>query len=391
MRRLERWEEPANAVGAAIRGNQKELWTAIPGIVQSFNAQHNTVEVVAAIQRKRRLPNGTWINETRKPCVDVPVHFQSGGGFTLTVPVKAGDECLLVFSSRCIDGWWDKGGVQPQKIDRMHDPSDGFAILGTRSRPRALQNVSADTVQLRSDDGKTLIEIDAHQAVRIVASTKVRLETPLLEVTGKIVAGNDVIAGQAAIALPASEKILDPYEFLGIPRPSLNALSSDAQAVGSVAIPTPGAVLGGVLSAEQQAMGIWNGITNGSFQVSINNALHLVTGLDFSRALNLGGVAATITAGLNLAGAIGTMTWGSLAENVFALTGAAAGLHSVVSFLSAIPGIGTDISSLLRLTAATGALTLAGITEPISLLAHLHKEVQKGPADTGDATGSVAS
>jgi hypothetical protein len=206
MLRHERWEEPANAVEAAIGGKQAEMWTAIPGIVQKFNAQNNTVEVQPAVQRRRLLPTGKWINETLSPCVDVPVHFPAGGGFTLTVPVKAGDEVLLVFSSRCIDGWWDKGGVQPQTVPRMHDPSDGFAILGTRSKKRALANVSTTNVQLRADDGKTFLEIDANQTVRIVAPTKVRLETPLLEVTGDIKAGGDVMAhaGVAGVSLRVS-------------------------------------------------------------------------------------------------------------------------------------------------------------------------------------------
>lgn len=189
MQREERWEETANAVLSALDGRQAEMWTAMPGIVTAFNAQHNTVDVQPAIQSTRRLPDGRSINETLTHCINVPVHFQSGGGFSVTVPVKRGDECLLVFSQRCIDTWWDKGGVQPQRIQRMHNPSDGFAILGTRSKARALPNVSTDKMQIRSDDGSTLIEIDGQHNVRIVAQGKVRLETPLLEVTGKIEAG----------------------------------------------------------------------------------------------------------------------------------------------------------------------------------------------------------
>lgn len=42
---------------------------------------------------------------------DVPVVFPGGGGFALTFPVAAGDECLVVFASRCIDAWWQSGGV----------------------------------------------------------------------------------------------------------------------------------------------------------------------------------------------------------------------------------------------------------------------------------------
>jgi len=251
MLRTERWEENANAVIAAIDGRQSHMWTAIPGIVQSFNAEHNTVEVQPTIQRKLRQPDGTSIDETLSLCVDVPVHFPSGGGFTMTVPVQRGDECLLVFSSRCIDNWWDRGGVQPQRIERMHNPSDGFAILGTRSKPRALKNVSTSNVQLRSDDGSVFIEIQngqqsgaasqagGNQVVRIVAPTKVRLETPLLEVTGDIHAGGEVQAHALVSATPAPSVGFGDPDPLAAPKPvSLSThLHSGVQPGGAMTQP----------------------------------------------------------------------------------------------------------------------------------------------------------
>lgn len=159
MLRQERWEETANGVAAAMDGRQAEIWTAVPGIIQSFNAAHNTVEVQPAIQAKQRMPDGTVMDVTLPMCVDVPVQFPSGGGYTITFPVKKGDECLLVFASRCIDGWWDRGGVQKQEVLRMHDLSDGHALLGTRSKANALKSPSTDSTQLRTEDGKTFVEV----------------------------------------------------------------------------------------------------------------------------------------------------------------------------------------------------------------------------------------
>ncbi|MGC8050122.1 Gp138 family membrane-puncturing spike protein, partial [Salmonella enterica] len=78
---------------------------------------------------------------------------------SMTFPVAQGDECLVVFASRCIDSWWQSGGIQEQAELRMHDLSDGFAILGFRSQPRALSNISTTSAQLRSDDGATFIDL----------------------------------------------------------------------------------------------------------------------------------------------------------------------------------------------------------------------------------------
>ena len=63
---------------------------------------------------------------------DVPIVWPSGGGVTLTLPVAAGDECLLVIADRCIDAWWQSGGVQLPMDSRAHDLSDAFAIVGVR-------------------------------------------------------------------------------------------------------------------------------------------------------------------------------------------------------------------------------------------------------------------
>jgi hypothetical protein len=159
MDRRERYEDLQEAVRAAMDGRQSEIWTALPGIILSYDAAEGTVSVQPALKGAIQTPDGSLVDVTMDKLIHVPVHFPSGGGYTLTMPVKKGDECLVVFSSRCIDTWWDKGGVQPQAEIRKHDLSDGFAILGTRSKVRALKGASTDTVQLRTDDGKTYVEI----------------------------------------------------------------------------------------------------------------------------------------------------------------------------------------------------------------------------------------
>lgn len=170
MNRRERLNDPNVALQDAIRGAMAMTWTALPGIVQSFDPVAMTCVVQPAIKARRTLPTGAIVTDALPLLVDCPVHFPSGGQCTLTFPVAPGDECLVVFSSRCIDGWWQSGGVQEQAELRMHDLSDGFVLVGVRSQPRVIPNVSTSATQLRSDDGSTLIELDpASQKVRIVA------------------------------------------------------------------------------------------------------------------------------------------------------------------------------------------------------------------------------
>lgn len=170
MNRRERLNDPTVALQDAIRGAMASAWTALPGIVQSFDPVAMTCVVQPAIKARRTQSSGAVVTAALPLLVDCPVFFPSGGNCTLTFPVKSGDECLVVFASRCIDSWWQSGGIQEQAELRMHDLSDGFVFVGVRSQPRRIANVSTNATQLRSDDGSTFVELDpASQKVRIVA------------------------------------------------------------------------------------------------------------------------------------------------------------------------------------------------------------------------------
>lgn len=136
------------------------LWTALPGIVQSFDPVAMTCQVQPAIQGKVRSEDGTITLVNLPMLLDCPVVFPHGGGCSMTFPIKPGDECLVVFSSRAIDLWWQSGGVQPPVEMRMHDLSDGFVLVGAYSQTKVLQNVSTQAVQLRSDDGQAFFELN---------------------------------------------------------------------------------------------------------------------------------------------------------------------------------------------------------------------------------------
>ncbi|MGU2444445.1 Gp138 family membrane-puncturing spike protein [Burkholderia cenocepacia] len=170
MNRNERIDDPLVAQRRILRGHQAEIWTALPGIIESYDVDSQTVAIQPGIKIPIRARDGTVSTVALPQLVDCPAQFPSGGNCTLTFPVARGDECLVVFASRCIDAWWQSGGVQEQADIRMHDLSDGFAILGFRSKPRTLLNVSTSSAQLRSDDGSTYFDLNpTAQTVRIVA------------------------------------------------------------------------------------------------------------------------------------------------------------------------------------------------------------------------------
>jgi hypothetical protein len=140
-----------------------ELRVAIPVVVVSFDAVHQTVTVQPAIQEN------VFLNLVPTPVnlpqlINVPVCPPRGGGFSITFPFAAGDEGFVVFQDMCYDAWWQSGGTENNQVERRrHDLSDAMFIPGGWSQPRILNNYSTTGLQLRSDGGNTVIEIDTGQ------------------------------------------------------------------------------------------------------------------------------------------------------------------------------------------------------------------------------------
>ena len=148
----------------------------------------------------------------------------------MTFPIAEGDECLVVFGARCIDAWWQLGGVQGQAELRMHDLSDGFVLAGVRSQPRAF-DVNTDAAQLRSDDGSTLIELNpTAQTIKMTApnGATINANTTIngtLHVTGAVtcdstlaVGGNTTVGGTLAATgnITGAGKSLNSHTHSGV-------------------------------------------------------------------------------------------------------------------------------------------------------------------------------
>lgn len=179
MNPRERTNDPRVAISSAILGRQAQMWTALPAKVVSYNSVNQTIQAKPTIvmQINNPLTGGTSLQPI--PVInDIPVVFPGGGGFTLTFPLLAGDECLLIFASRCIDNWWYQGGYQQQGDLRMHDLSDGFALVGPRSRPNAISSPSTSAVQLRDPAGTTYVEVNNAGQITVKAAVSIALVAP---------------------------------------------------------------------------------------------------------------------------------------------------------------------------------------------------------------------
>lgn len=176
MDQRERYPDGAEDLRLALQAWQTRMWTAMPGVVKQFPSASGIGEMVADIQltvnARIRTQQGNFQSIQLPVLLDCPILWQGGGGMTLTFPIKAGDECLVIFASRCIDAWWQQGFIAGQAgvpVDgkqamdppdlRMHNLSDGFAIVGVRSLPNSYA-VDSAYVSLQSDDGAFFIKMN---------------------------------------------------------------------------------------------------------------------------------------------------------------------------------------------------------------------------------------
>ena len=68
----------------------------------------------------------------------VPIIWPQGGSSSTTYPVAPGDYCLLIFTERAFDKWYSGIDFADPIEIRMHDYSDGFAIVGVNPESSAL-------------------------------------------------------------------------------------------------------------------------------------------------------------------------------------------------------------------------------------------------------------
>ena len=168
-------DDPEAAENARIEARLLDVHTCLPGAIVSYDATKKTATVKPAIQRLYRGKGYVDL----PALVDCPVCFPSGGGFTLTFPLVAGDECVLYFSERAIDLWWQNGiglgdgeAVQPAEY-RTHDLSDAFVQVGVSSVPKVPGNISTTAVELRSTTNASKVSIDGSGNVLVNASGSV--------------------------------------------------------------------------------------------------------------------------------------------------------------------------------------------------------------------------
>ena len=168
----------ADAIGEAL----SNLHTAIIAKVTAVQAKTISVQPVT-----NRVVEGKSI--TLSQFTKVPPLFMQGGGSYTAHPIAVGDYCLLILTERCFDRWYSGADFQDPAEFRMHDYSDGIAIVGINPLAGAL--TIPDVIQQTGDTNQDGNYTRQGSLVQIGDMTI----TGNLHVDGEITCTGDVVAG----------------------------------------------------------------------------------------------------------------------------------------------------------------------------------------------------
>lgn len=125
-------------------GTKRQINCHQVGEIVSFDPDSQTAEVQIKMSY---LING----EIREYplLIDCPCIILAGGDGALTMPITAGDSCLVLFNDRDMDNWYSGGQTMPPRTDRMHDFADAIALVGLRNKQNKLSGFLANGTELK--------------------------------------------------------------------------------------------------------------------------------------------------------------------------------------------------------------------------------------------------
>ncbi len=163
-------DEEISAIRNLIEAHVGEINTSMPGVIVSYDPQTRFAVVRPAVQRA--LTDGRSLDQPE--IIDVPVVFPTGGGFTMTHPIKAGDGVVLHFSQRSMDAWMEKG--DPILDDpRMHDLTDCYATPGLN---HSGATVAAHPTDVVMSFGGATVSINPGGDITFTAKGKLTINAP---------------------------------------------------------------------------------------------------------------------------------------------------------------------------------------------------------------------
>ena len=206
----------ASLIQTLSRKISSNLRVAMPATIEEYD--FTTQKASVQIDIKELFDNETSIDY---PVIsDVPVIFPRSGGASLTMPVKRGDNCLVMFLDRDLTAWALGASKKKPNSQRMHDLNDAVIVMGLN--PLSTKSLATNNTDLLiTYDGSSIvlkpngaIDINSAKALNIKAenvvinctnanikaSGEINTEAPKFKQKGDfLIEGNFEVSGSSAL------------------------------------------------------------------------------------------------------------------------------------------------------------------------------------------------
>jgi len=130
------------------------------GVIQSFDPETQRANIEIAMKQISDIAeDGTRTIKEYPILLECPVMVLFGGVDFLSLPIVPGDNCIVLFNDRQIDNWMYNGPGQPPTISRVHDLSDGIAIVGIRPLTNSIGSYLANGIRLSHNNANSQIDL----------------------------------------------------------------------------------------------------------------------------------------------------------------------------------------------------------------------------------------
>ncbi len=144
------------------------------------------VQVDPQIQQVRRDLKGAETPEDLPVLERVPIAAFKAGGFVLTLPVKVGDEGIIIFSDRSLSVWKETGAKNPPRESHFHHLEDGVFFPIPTSKKGAVAGYDSSSLYAGAEDKSAYLQISAGGIAKLFAAASFTIDSPLTHLTGNL-------------------------------------------------------------------------------------------------------------------------------------------------------------------------------------------------------------
>ena len=133
----------------AMRESALDINCVSVATVQLFDASKQMITATLNYVRVVRDNQGNETLVKYQPLIQCPVMILQGGAGGVTMPIAAGDPCIILFADRDIDNWIQYGTLNgaPNSM-RLHDMNDAIAICGINPLSKSISSYLTDGVKI---------------------------------------------------------------------------------------------------------------------------------------------------------------------------------------------------------------------------------------------------